>query len=79
MLIVPIAIEMNTHIHIVWQVKGDIDTSEVQRQFLEGCSKQIKKDLEVHHPNVLTFFIPIAIGIKKDRAYTFWKRCAKSK
>jgi putative transposase len=55
MRIVPIAIGMDNHIHIIWQVKGDIDTSEVQKQFLEGCSKNIKVDLELHHPNVLPF------------------------
>ena len=44
---------MDNHIHIIWQVKGDIDPSEVQKQFLEGCSKHIKKDLEIHHPMYL--------------------------
>jgi len=38
---------MDNHIHIIWQVKGDIDTSEVQKQFLEGCSNHIKKYLVV--------------------------------
>ena len=33
---------MDNHIHIIWQVKGDIDTSDVQKQFLEGCSKHKK-------------------------------------
>ena len=66
---------MDNHIHIIWQVKGDIDTSEVQKQFLEGCSKNIKVDLELHHPNVLVFFK----SSQNDRAYHFWKRCAKSK
>ena len=56
MRIVPIAIGMDNHIHIIWQVKGDIDTSEVQKQFLECCSKVIKKDLKIHHPNVLALF-----------------------
>jgi len=50
---------MDNHIHIIWQVKGDIDPSKVQKQFLEGCSKHIKKDLEIHHPNVLVLFKPI--------------------
>ncbi len=54
---------------------GVIDTSEVQKQFLEGCSKHIKADLELHHPNVLPFFK----SSQNDRAYHFWKRCAKSK
>jgi len=65
---------MDNHIHIIWQVKGDMNTSEVQKQFLEGCSKHIKSDLEIHHPNVLVFFK----STQKDRAYHFWKRNARS-
>jgi putative transposase len=37
---------MHNHIHIIWQVKGDIATSELQKDFLESISKKIKKDLE---------------------------------
>jgi REP element-mobilizing transposase RayT len=66
---------MDNHIHIIWQVKGDMKTSEVQKQFLEGCSKHIKADLELHHPNVLPFFK----ATQNDRNYHFWKRCPKSK
>ena len=65
---------MDNHIHIIWQVKGDIDQSEVQKQFLEGCSKHIKKDLEIHHPNVLVLFK----SSQKDRSHHFWKRNARS-
>ena len=65
---------MDNHIHIIWQVKGNIDTSEVQKQFLEGRSKHIKKDLEMHHPDVLVFFK----STQKDRAYHFWKRNGRS-
>jgi putative transposase len=72
--IVPIAIGMDNHIHIIWQVKGVIDTAEVQKQFLEGCNKEIKKDLEQYHPNVLALFK----SSQKDRGYHFWKREAKS-
>ena len=74
MRIVPITIGMDNHIHIIWQVKGDIDPSEVQKQFLEGCSKAIKKDLEIHHPSVLAFFK----STQKDRAFHFWKRNGRS-
>ena len=74
MRIVPIAIGMDNHIHIIWQVKGDIDISEVQKQFLEGCSKAIKKDLEIYHPNVLALFK----STQKDRGYHFWKRNGRS-
>jgi len=65
---------MDNHIHIIWQVKGDIDTSEVQKQFLEGCSKHIKKDLEIYHPNVLIFFK----STQNDISYHFWKRNGRS-
>ena len=65
---------MDNHIHIIWQIKGDIKTPEVQKQFLEGCSKHIKSDLEMYHPNVLPFFK----SSQNDRSYHFWKRCAKS-
>jgi len=65
---------MDNHIHIIWQVKGDIDTSEVQKQFLEGCSNHIKKYLEIHHPNVLVFLK----STQKDRTYHFWKRNGRS-
>jgi putative transposase len=65
---------MDNHIHIIWQVKGDIKTSEVQKQFLEGCSKHIKADLEMNHPDVLHFFK----SSQSDREYHFWKRSAKS-
>jgi len=65
---------MDNHLHLIWQVKGDIKTSEVQKQFLEGCSKSIKLDLEIHHPLVLDFFK----SNQQDRKYHFWKRNALS-
>jgi REP element-mobilizing transposase RayT len=61
---------MNNHIHLIWQLKGDIQPGEVQRQFLEGCSKHIKSDLELFHPLVLDMFK----YTQKDRYYHFWKR-----
>jgi REP element-mobilizing transposase RayT len=65
---------MDNHIHTIWQVKGNISTSEVQKQFLEGCSKKIKIDLEKFHPKVLEIFK----STQKDRAFHFWKRDALS-
>jgi len=74
MRIVPIAIGMDNHIHIIWQVKGDIDTSEVQKQLLDGYSKCKKRDLEIYHSTVLTFFK----STQKDRGYHFWKLNSRS-
>jgi len=65
---------MDNHLHIIWQVKGDIKSSEVQRQFLESCSKRIKLDLEMNHPHILELFK----STQSDRSYHFWKRCALS-
>ena len=61
---------MHNHIHIAWQIKGDISISEVQKDFFESTAKKIKKDLDIHHPEVLKLFI----STQKDRDYHFWKR-----
>jgi len=46
MLIVPITIGMNNHIHIIWQIKDDILISEVQKDFLESMAKKIQSRFE---------------------------------
>jgi REP element-mobilizing transposase RayT len=61
---------MDNHIHLIWQIKGKVSPSEVQNQFLESCSRNIKKDLQVSHPKVLDFFK----STQQDRNYHFWKR-----
>lgn len=61
---------MNNHIHIIWQIKGDHNSSEVKKLFLEHTAKAIKQDLSIHHPNVLNLFA----STQKDRAFHFWKR-----
>jgi putative transposase len=61
---------MNNHIHLIWQIKDAHPPSEVQKQFLENTAKQIKKDLALHHVEVLKFFE----STQRDRSYHFWKR-----
>jgi len=61
---------MNNHIHLIWQVRGEADPSEVQKALLENISKQIKKDLLLYHLDVLEIFK----STQKDRSYHFWKR-----
>lgn len=61
---------MDNHIHLIWQVKGDHNPSEIQKYFLENTAKHIKKDLTLSHPNVLKLFI----STQKDRSYHIWKR-----
>jgi REP element-mobilizing transposase RayT len=60
----------SNHIHLIWQVRDDNKPSEIQKQFLERASKEIKKDLELYHPEVLNVFS----STQKDRSYHFWKR-----
>jgi len=60
---------MSNHIHIIWQIKGEVASSEIQKCFLENTAKKIKADLEVHHPEVLKLFA----STQKDRVYHFWK------
>ena len=61
---------MHNHIHIIWQIKGDVLISEIQKDLLESTAKKIKADLEIHHPQVLKLFV----SSQKDRDYHFWKR-----
>jgi putative transposase len=61
---------MSNHIHIIWQIKGEVLSSEIQKSFLENTAKKIKSDLEIHHPEVLKLFA----STQKDRVYHFWKR-----
>ena len=37
---------MPNHIHVIWQMKGGINHSHVQRDFLKYTSQQIKFDLQ---------------------------------
>ena len=57
------------HIHWVWQMCGETVKSSVQQRMLKFVAKQIKADLEVHHPLVLAQFK----SERKDREYQFFK------
>ena len=61
---------MDNHIHLIWQIKGGNNPSEIQKRFLEIVSKEIKKDLQENHVEVLKLFT----SIQKDRSFHFWKR-----
>ena len=65
---------MQNHIHIIWQIKGVIPISEIQKSFLENTAKKIKMDLQSSHPEVLKLFT----STQKDRTYHIWKRKALS-
>ena len=65
---------MDNHIHLIWQMKPDMDPEAVQRDFLKYTAQRIKNDLEKNHPQVLASFKVDA----KDREYQFWERNALS-
>jgi putative transposase len=60
---------MPNHIHVIWQMKGGVNHSDVQRDFLKYTSQQIKFDLKKNHPKVLMHF---KVNVK-DRHYQFWE------
>ncbi|MGB3155326.1 MAG: hypothetical protein WBB06_12040 [Chitinophagaceae bacterium] len=71
----PIAIGVDNHIHLIWQMLPNNDPEGVQRDFLKYTAQRIKKDLQKNHPSVLAQFkvdakdrefLPIAIGMGKE-------------
>jgi putative transposase len=65
---------MDNHIHLIWQIKGNYNPSEIQKSLLQNSAKYIKNDLAIYHPNVLKLFA----STQKDRSFHFWKRRALS-
>jgi putative transposase len=61
---------MINHIRLVWHIQPSHKKEDVQRDFLKYTAQQIKKDLERHHPAVLSHFLVNA----KDRKYQLWER-----
>ena len=66
--LVPIAIAMPNHLHIIWQAKGNNDLQKIQNSFIKHTSKEFKKLLEKDHE--LQAYKVNAI----DRKYNFWQR-----
>ncbi|WP_226998831.1 transposase [Flavisolibacter tropicus] len=65
---------MNSHLHLIWQMKGGHRPQDVQRDFLKFTGQQIKQDLLLNHPEVLEHFKVQA----RDRHYQLWERNALS-
>jgi REP element-mobilizing transposase RayT len=61
---------MDNHIHLIWKPTLLFSLKHTQLSFMKFTAQRIKKDLEMHHPDVLRHFMVEA----KDRAYQFWKR-----
>ncbi|HTN17828.1 MAG TPA: hypothetical protein VL092_09125 [Chitinophagaceae bacterium] len=65
---------MDSHIHLLWQIRVGNTRPQVQRDFLKFTAQQIQKDLYKHHPEGLEHFCVSA----KDRKYQIWERNALS-
>ena len=60
---------MPNHIHIIWQMRENVKSADVQRDFLKYTAQQMKFDLQQNHPAVLEKF-----RVKlKDRSYKIWE------
>jgi putative transposase len=60
---------MPNHIHIIWQMRENVKSADVQRDFLKYTAQQMKFDLQQNHPAVLEKF-----RVKlKDRSYQIWE------
>ncbi len=61
---------MDNHFHVIWQMVGDHQRSDVQRDFLKFTGQQILKILQKEKSEMLNELIVNA----KDRKYQVWER-----
>jgi len=61
---------MDNHIHLIWQIKGDVHVPNVKRSFFTRTAQSFKSDLKKYHPDVLPYFK----SSQADRNYHFWER-----
>ena len=61
---------MSNHIHLIWQPLNEFTPDNIQHSLMSFTAHQFKSDLEINHPQVLSYFKVDA----KDRDYQFWER-----
>lgn len=61
---------MDTHMHLIWQVKGKWLSSDVRRDFFKYTAHQFKRLLQENYPYELALFK----ATQHDRTYQFWER-----
>ncbi len=61
---------MDTHFHLIWQVLGEHNREEVQRDFLRFTAQQILKQLRNEKSELLS---KLQVNTK-DRKYQVWQR-----
>jgi putative transposase len=61
---------MDNHIHLIWQLEGNLRQEDIQGLFLKFTAEAFKKELKINNSEFLKdFFVN-----KADRKYQFWKR-----
>ncbi len=61
---------MQNHFHLIWQVMGDHQREDVQRDFLRYTAQQILKNLRNNNSSLMYELLVNA----KDRKYQVWER-----
>jgi putative transposase len=61
---------MDTHFHLIWQVLGDHNREDVQRDFLRFTSQQLLKNFRNENAALLSKLVVN----KTDRKYQVWQR-----
>jgi putative transposase len=61
---------MDNHIHLIWQLEGDLLQENIQKAFLKFTADAFKMELKSLNPDLLKpFFVN-----KADRKHQFWQR-----
>jgi putative transposase len=61
---------MDNHIHLIWQLEGNLKQEDVQGSILKFTAEAFKRDLKENNPEFLKLFFVN----KKDRKHQFWQR-----
>jgi putative transposase len=61
---------METHFHLIWQMKGDYERKDVQRDFLKYTGQRILLALKVRKHPIRSELLVNA----RDRRYQVWER-----
>ena len=61
---------MQNHFHLIWQLMGDHERDEVQRDFLKFIGQQVLKNLR----NLKFPILQELLVQAKDRKYQVWER-----
>jgi REP element-mobilizing transposase RayT len=64
---------MDNHIHLIWQVKGNLKSSDIRRDFFKYTAQQLKKSIKEDIVQLEKFK-----STQVDRIYQIWERSTLS-